>query len=108
MEGRFPVRPACPYDLPRGAGRPSAGNHLMYALATSLLTRPLILLADTTDDRSPFVKFFFDDWYISIPMILMSLAGIWMVGWRLLLNYNGATVLSEFLPVFQEKLKREG
>jgi biopolymer transport protein ExbB len=47
-------------------------------------------------------------WYFFWPMFFMSLAGLTLVIWRLLLNINGSTAMSEFLPVFQEKLEREG
>src|SRR5579884_4013207 len=62
------------------------------------------MLADT----SPVVTFFTKDWYFSIPMLLMSLAGVTLVVWRILLNINGNTSMNEFLPAFQEKLEREG
>jgi biopolymer transport protein ExbB len=55
-----------------------------------------------------FGRFFIDDFYIAIPMILMSLAGLALVIWRLLLNINGKTNMNEFLPVFQNKLERDG
>ncbi len=48
------------------------------------------------------------DWWIFYPMLLMSLAGIFMVIWRILLNMNAATNMSEFLPAFQQKLDKEG
>jgi hypothetical protein len=38
----------------------------------------------------------------------MSAASITMVVWRILLNVNGNTNMNEFLPIFQEKLEREG
>jgi biopolymer transport protein ExbB len=53
-------------------------------------------------------KFITHDWYFFWPMLFMSLAGLTLVGWRLLLNINGNTVMSEFLPVFQERLEKEG
>jgi biopolymer transport protein ExbB len=55
-----------------------------------------------------FGKFFIGDWWIAIPMLLMSATGVTLVIWRLLLNVNGNTNLNEFLPVFQEKLEKEG
>jgi biopolymer transport protein ExbB len=48
------------------------------------------------------------DWYIAWPMIMMSLTGVALVIWRILLNVNGNTDLNEFLPPFQNKLEREG
>jgi biopolymer transport protein ExbB len=62
------------------------------------------MLADT----SPVVTFFTKDWYFSYPMLLMSLSGVTLVVWRILLNVNGNTSMNEFLPAFQEKLDREG
>jgi biopolymer transport protein ExbB len=38
----------------------------------------------------------------------MSLTGLTLVIWRLLLNINGNTNMSEFLPEFQQKLERDG
>jgi biopolymer transport protein ExbB len=38
----------------------------------------------------------------------MSLAAITLVVWRILLNLNARTNMNEFLPVFQEKLDKEG
>ena len=52
--------------------------------------------------------FFTQDWWIAIPMLLMSIAGITLVIWRLLLNINGATNMDEFLPAFQQKLEKDG
>ena len=50
----------------------------------------------------------FWEWLFYVPMALMSLAGLTLVLWRLLLNLNARTNMDEFLPVFQEKLEREG
>ena len=41
-------------------------------------------------------------------MFLMSLTGLTLVIWRLLLNYNGSVYMSEFLPAFQQRLEKEG
>jgi biopolymer transport protein ExbB len=48
------------------------------------------------------------DWYFFVPLFLMSLTGLTLVIWRLLLNINGNTNMSEFLPEFQKKLESEG
>jgi biopolymer transport protein ExbB len=53
-------------------------------------------------------KFFANDWYFAYPMLCMSITGVMLVIWRLLLNLNGNTNMNEFLPIFQEKLEREG
>jgi biopolymer transport protein ExbB len=52
--------------------------------------------------------FIVHDWYFFWPMFFMSLAGMTLVIWRLLLNINGNTVMNEFLPVFQERLEKDG
>src|SRR5438128_1708984 len=57
---------------------------------------------------SAFFTFVVHDWYFAIPMFLMSMTGVTLVIWRLLLNFNGATPMSSFLPAFQQKLEREG
>src|SRR4029079_4521063 len=38
----------------------------------------------------------------------MSLAAVALVIWGLLLNLNATTNLNEFLPLFQQKLEKEG
>ncbi len=53
-------------------------------------------------------KFITHDWYFFWPLFLMSLTGLTLVIWRLLLNLNGSTNMSEFLPEFQQKLERDG
>jgi biopolymer transport protein ExbB len=53
-------------------------------------------------------KFVTEDWYFFWPLFLMSMTGLTLVIWRMLLNINGNTNMSEFLPAFQQKLKREG
>src|SRR5262249_17577357 len=55
-----------------------------------------------------FWKFVFGDWWISFPMFGMPSTAITLVIWRILLNLNAKTNMNEFLPVFQEKLDREG
>ncbi len=55
-----------------------------------------------------FITFVTHDWYFAIPMFLMSLAGLTLVIWRLLLNYNGGVKMDEFLPAFQQRLEKEG
>jgi biopolymer transport protein ExbB len=41
-------------------------------------------------------------------LILMSLTGIALVIWRLLLNFHASTNLNEFLPAFQQRLEKDG
>jgi biopolymer transport protein ExbB len=55
-----------------------------------------------------FQKFVTQDWYFAIPMFGMSLVSVALVVWRALLNLSANTNLNTFLPVFQEKLAREG
>jgi biopolymer transport protein ExbB len=55
-----------------------------------------------------FWKFVTGDWWIAIPMFIMSLTGITLVVWRILLNRNAQTPMSAFLPAFQKKLETEG
>jgi biopolymer transport protein ExbB len=53
-------------------------------------------------------NFVTQDWWIFYPMLAMSLTGITLVIWRLLLNMNAATNMNEFLPAFQQKLDKDG
>lgn len=57
---------------------------------------------------SAFKTFIVDDWWIAIPMFIMSLTALTLVIWRLLLNFNARTNMEEFLPLFQQKLESEG
>jgi biopolymer transport protein ExbB len=57
---------------------------------------------------SAFLRFCTHDWYFAIPLFLMSFTGIALVIWRVLLNLNGNTNLSEFLPGFQQRLEKGG
>jgi biopolymer transport protein ExbB len=57
---------------------------------------------------SAFGQFIKGDWYFAFPMFLMSLSAVTMVVWRILLNVNAKTDMKEFLPVFQNKLEKEG
>jgi biopolymer transport protein ExbB len=54
------------------------------------------------------IKFITEEWYFFLPMLLMSLLAAALVVWRWLLNVNARTKLESFLPVFQEKLQKEG
>jgi biopolymer transport protein ExbB len=53
-------------------------------------------------------NFFVNEWYFAYPMLLMSLTALTLVIWRILLNHHAKTNLSEFLPLFQQKLEKEG
>src|SRR5262245_7108254 len=52
--------------------------------------------------------FITDEWYFFLPMLFLSLIAAALVVWRWLLNLNARTNLENFLPVFQEKLQKEG
>jgi biopolymer transport protein ExbB len=52
--------------------------------------------------------FFIKEWYFSIPLVTMSLVGASLVIWRLLLNSGASTDMDEFLPVFQQTLRKGG
>jgi biopolymer transport protein ExbB len=55
-----------------------------------------------------FLHFLTRDWYFAIPMLGMILVALTLVFWRIYLNVNANTNLNDFLPLFQEKLAREG
>src|SRR4029077_9455417 len=57
---------------------------------------------------SEFGKFVVNEWYFAIPMFLMSLSAVTLVIWRILLNLNARTDMDQFLPVFQQRLEKEG
>jgi biopolymer transport protein ExbB len=57
---------------------------------------------------SAFGQFIQNEWYFAIPMLLMSLAALTLVIWRILLNVHAKTNMNDFLPLFQQKLEREG
>lgn len=52
--------------------------------------------------------FFFGEWYFSIPLVIMSLVAGALTVWRILLNKSAQTDMDEFLPVFQETLRKKG
>src|SRR5215213_1841020 len=52
--------------------------------------------------------FFLNEWYFSIPLVIMSLIAGALVIWRLLLNNTAATDMDDFLPVFQQTLRKGG
>ena len=52
--------------------------------------------------------FFVGEWYFSIPLVMMSLVGLALVLWRLMLNGSARTDMDDFLPVFQETLRKRG
>jgi biopolymer transport protein ExbB len=52
--------------------------------------------------------FFIGEWYFALPLVVMSLIGAGLVLWRLLLNNSAKTDLDDFLPDFQETLRKRG
>ncbi|MFO0798914.1 MAG: MotA/TolQ/ExbB proton channel family protein [Gemmataceae bacterium] len=52
--------------------------------------------------------FFIGEWYFAAPLVIMSLIGAGLVIWRLLLNNTARTDLDDFLPDFQETLRKRG
>jgi biopolymer transport protein ExbB len=53
-------------------------------------------------------EFFIGEWYFSFPLVAMSLIAGSLVVWRILLNRSANTDMDEFLPVFQETLRKKG
>src|SRR5580700_964399 len=52
--------------------------------------------------------FFIDEWYFATPLVIMSLVAAALVIWRILLNMSSNTDMDEFLPVFQQTLRKTG
>jgi biopolymer transport protein ExbB len=52
--------------------------------------------------------FFILEWYFSIPLVMMSLIAAAMVIWRWLLNRSADTDMDDFLPAFQQVLRKGG
>jgi biopolymer transport protein ExbB len=52
--------------------------------------------------------FFIDEWYFATPLVIMSLVAGMLVIWRVLLNMSSSTDMDEFLPVFQQTLRKNG
>ena len=55
-----------------------------------------------------FWTFVTHDWWIAIPMFVMSIAAVTLVVWRILLNWQAGTDLNAFLPAFQDVFQKEG
>jgi biopolymer transport protein ExbB len=55
-----------------------------------------------------FKEFVVGDWYIAVPMFVMSLVALTLVIWRILLNRGARTDMDVFLPQFQEKIEKGG
>jgi biopolymer transport protein ExbB len=52
--------------------------------------------------------FFIDEWYFALPLVVMSLVAAALVIWRILLNMSAATDMDDFLPIFQQTLRKNG
>lgn len=52
--------------------------------------------------------FFINEWYFSIPLVIMSLIAGALVIWRILLNSSANTDMDDFLPLFQQTLRKGG
>jgi biopolymer transport protein ExbB len=52
--------------------------------------------------------FFIGEWYFAAPLVIMSLVAASLVVWRLLLNRSANTDMDDFLPAFQDVLRRKG
>ncbi len=48
-----------------------------------------------------FVHFVTNDWWIAIPMLIMSVVAVSLVVWRIMLNFNARTNMNQFLPGLQ-------
>jgi biopolymer transport protein ExbB len=53
-------------------------------------------------------NFFIGEWYFALPLVLMSLVAGALVIWRMMLNMNANTDMDDFLPVFQDVLRKKG
>ena len=52
--------------------------------------------------------FFIGEWYFSLPLVIMSLIAAALVIWRImLLNNTANTDMDDFLPVFQQTLRKK-
>jgi biopolymer transport protein ExbB len=52
--------------------------------------------------------FFIGEWYFALPLVVMSLIAAALVIWRVLLNMSANTDMDDFLPVFQQTLRKNG
>lgn len=52
--------------------------------------------------------FFIGEWYFALPLVILSLIAAALVIWRVLLNKSAATDMDDFLPVFQQTLRKNG
>jgi biopolymer transport protein ExbB len=52
--------------------------------------------------------FFIGEWYFALPLVIMSLIAAALVIWRALLNQGSNTDMDDFLPDFQQTLRKNG
>src|SRR5262249_23884616 len=52
--------------------------------------------------------FFIGEWYFALPLVVMSLIAGSLVIWRMLLNSSANNDMDDFLPVFQQTLRKNG
>lgn len=52
--------------------------------------------------------FFIGEWYFALPLVIMSLVAASLVIWRIMLNNSANTDMDDFLPVFQDTLRKKG
>ncbi len=57
---------------------------------------------------SAFLDFVINDWYFAFPMFALSLVGLALLLWRILLNSSAGTRMDRFLPEFQTRLEEDG
>src|ERR1700733_1296331 len=57
---------------------------------------------------SAFLTFVIEDWYFAFPMFGLSLVGLALLLWRVLLNNSAGTRMDRFLPEFQTRLEEGG
>ncbi len=83
---------------------------ILFLLCAPIPTVLLLLIKASRDTppKDPIPKFLINDWFFSGPMLTISLIAIALVVWRILLNFNAKTDMSDFLPEFQETLQKDG
>ncbi len=52
--------------------------------------------------------FFIGEWYFALPLVIMSLIAAALVIWRTMLNQGVNTDMDDFLPDFQQTLRKNG
>src|SRR5580693_1209330 len=52
--------------------------------------------------------FFIGEWYFALPLVIMSLIAAALVIWRTMLNQGANTDMDDFLPDFQQTLRKNG